>query len=82
MTQDYKSAQRTAPDALLDAIADYVLRTDTHSELARSTAYHCFMDSIGCGLQALKYPACTRVLGPVVPGATLRGGARVPGTNW
>jgi 2-methylcitrate dehydratase len=82
MTQDYKSAQRQAPDALLGAIADYVLSADPHSELAYETAYHCFIDTIGCGLQALKYPACTKLLGPVVPGATLRGGVRVPGTDW
>jgi 2-methylcitrate dehydratase len=82
MSQDYKSAQRQAPDALLEAIADYVLGADPHSELAYETAYHCLTDTIGCGLQALKYPACTKLLGPVVPGATLHGGARVPGTSW
>jgi 2-methylcitrate dehydratase len=82
MAQDYKSAQRPAPDALLGAIADYVLSAEPHSELAQQTAYHCFTDTIGCALQALKYPACTRLLGPVVPGAVLHGGARVPGTSW
>jgi len=82
MSQDYKSAQRPAPDELLRAIADYVLDTAGFSELAHETAWHCLTDTIGCGLQALKYPACTKLLGPVVPGATLKGGARVPGTAW
>ena len=40
------------------------------------------MDTLACGFQALKYPACTKLLGPVVPGATLPGGARVPGTSY
>jgi len=82
MSQDYKSAQRPAPDALLGAIADYVSSAEPHSELAQQTAYHCLIDTIGCALQALKYPACTKLLGPVVPGAVLHGGARVPGTSW
>jgi len=82
MAQDYKSAQRPAPDALLGAIADYVSSAEPHSELAQQTAYHCLIDTIGCALQALKYPACTKLLGPVVPGAVLHGGARVPGTSW
>src|ERR1700691_2935259 len=82
MSHDYKSAQRPAPDELLCAIADYVLDQAALSELAYETAWHCLTDTIGCGLQALKYPACTKLLGPVVPGATLKGGARVPGTAW
>src|ERR1700722_4836147 len=80
MSQDFKSARRPAPDELLCAIADYALGAEPFSELAHETAYHCLTDTIGCGLQALKYPACTKLLGPVVPGATLNGGARVPGT--
>ena len=48
------------------------------SELAYETAGYCLMDTLACGFQALKYPACTKLLGPVVPGATLKGGARVP----
>jgi 2-methylcitrate dehydratase len=46
------------------------------------TAYYCLMDSLACGFQALKYPACTKLMGPVVPGATMPGGARVPGTSY
>jgi len=81
-THDYKSAQRAEPDAVLTAIADYALKFRNPSELAKETAYYCLMDTLGCGFQALRYPACTRLLGPVVPGAQLRGGARVPGTGY
>jgi 2-methylcitrate dehydratase len=79
---DVKSAERPAPDAVLVAIADYVSNFRIDSETAYQTAYYCLLDTLACGLQALKYPACTRLLGPVVPGATLSGGARVPGTPY
>jgi len=82
MSQDTKSAERSAPDAVLSAIADYALDYGTPSELALETAYYCLMDTLGCGFQALRFPACTRLLGPVVPGAGMRSGARVPGTNF
>ena len=77
-----KSAVRPAPDRLLVDIADYVLSYRGASDLARETAYHCLLDSLACALQALKYPACTKLLGPVVPGATMARGARVPGTSY
>src|ERR1700733_7225497 len=80
MSQDYKSAERAAPDAVLSAIADYALNYRTPSELACETAYYCLLDTLGCGFQALRFPACTKLLGPVVPGAGMRGGVRVPGT--
>ena len=79
---DYKSAQRPAPDAVLADIADYALSYQVSSEAAYETAYYCLMDTLACGFQALKYPACTRLMGPVVPGATMPGGARVPGTSY
>src|SRR5918994_1260078 len=81
-THDYKSAERPAPDKVLTDIADYALsyRVDSHS--AYETAYYCLMDTLACGFQALQYPACTKLMGPVVPGATLPGGARVPGTSY
>jgi len=71
-----------APDAVLTDIADYVLATKKASALAHTTARYCLMDSLGCGLEALSYPACTKLLGPVVPGAAMAGGARVHGTSW
>ncbi len=82
MPQDFRSAERSTPDSVLTAIADYALGYRTPSELARETAYYCLMDTLGCGLQALRFPACTKLLGPVVPGAGMRGGARVPGTTY
>src|SRR6202167_5067261 len=82
MSHDIKSAERPAPDHLLAAIADYALSYQVKSELAYETAGYCLMDTLACGFQALKYPACTKLMGPVVPGATLKGGARVPGTSY
>lgn len=79
---DYKSAKRPDPDQLLVDIADYALNAQIDSELAYETARYCLMDSLACMFQALEYPACTKLLGPVVPGATLAGGARVPGCSW
>ena len=70
-------------DSVIENIVDYVLNQDVSaSEEAMETARYCFMDTIGCGLYALQYPACTKMMGPIVPGATLDNGARVPGTNY
>src|SRR6202047_2925230 len=81
---DPPSAERPEPDRLLQEIADYTLAVDSiNSEEAIHTARLCLMDTIGCGLLALNYPACTKLLGPVVAGATMPGtGARVPGTSY
>ena len=77
-----RDASRPEPDHLLQDIADYVLTFTAGSEEARRTAWHCLMDTLGCGILALNYPACTRLLGPVVPGAEMANGARVPGTSY
>ncbi len=82
MSQDIKSAERPEPDHILTAIADYALSFEIKSKLAYETATYCLMDTLACGFQALKYPACTKLMGPVVPGATLTNGARVPGTAY
>jgi 2-methylcitrate dehydratase len=82
MSQDIRSAERPAPDPILSAIADYALNFEVKSKLAYETAAYCLMDTLACGFQALKYPACTKLMGPVVPGATLTNGARVPGTAF
>jgi len=79
---DVRSAKRAEPDQVLVDIADYVCNTEITSELAFDTARYCLMDTIACGFQALDFPACTKLLGPVVPGATMAGGARVPGTSY
>src|SRR5882724_9425156 len=81
-SHDIKSAERPAPDAALVAIADYAQSFKITSAQAFETARYCLMDTLACGFQALKYPACTKLLGPVVPGASMPGGARVPGTSY
>jgi 2-methylcitrate dehydratase len=79
---DVKSAERPAFDAALTAIASYARTFKVTSETAYDTARYCLMDTLACGFQALKYPACRKLLGPVVPGAVMTGGARVPGTSY
>jgi 2-methylcitrate dehydratase len=81
-SHDIKSAQRPDPDAVLVAIADYAKSFAINSQQAYDTARYCLMDTLACGFQAMKYPACTKLLGPVVPGAVMPGGARVPGTSF
>ena len=78
-----RSAARPEFDSLIQNIADYVLDFDpTQSAKALETARYCWMDTIGCGLDALRFPACTKLLGPIVPHANLANGARVPGTSY
>ncbi len=79
---DIKSAIRPDFDRALLDIAEYAASYTVDSHDAYDTAYYCLMDSLACAFQALKYPACTRLLGPVVPGATMTHGARVPGTSY
>jgi 2-methylcitrate dehydratase len=72
---------RPEPDQVLVDIVDYVLNhQQITSALAYETARHCLIDTLGCGLEALEYPACTKLLGPVVPGTVVPNGAKVPGT--
>jgi len=76
------SNERPAPDQVLTDIADYALSYEVTSELAYTTAHYCLLDTLGCGLEALEYPACTKLLGPIVPGTVVPHGAKVPGTNY
>ncbi len=69
-------------DNLLVQIADYVLNYEIESSEAYEIAYYNLLDAIGCGIFALQFPACTKLLGPVVPGASMKDGARVPGTDF
>lgn len=78
----YDGSVRPAPDKVLTDIADYALTYEIKSALAFETARHCLIDTLGCGLEALEYPACTKLLGPLVPGVTIANGARVPGTSF
>jgi 2-methylcitrate dehydratase len=73
---------RPAPDQVLTDIADYVSRYEIKSEEAYETARYCLMDTLGCGFEALEYPACTKLLGPIVRGTVVPNGARVPGTQF
>jgi len=76
-----KETKRPEPDQLLVDIANYIVDYKVVSEEAVNTARYCLMDTLGCGLLALNYPACTRMMGPIVPGATMSNGARVPATD-
>ena len=79
---DEERALRPSPDALLTALARYAHETLIDSEAAYETARYCLMAALACGFEALKVPACVRLLGPIVPGAVMAGGARVPGTSY
>jgi 2-methylcitrate dehydratase len=73
---------RPKPDKVLTDIADYVTGKKITSREAYNTARLCLMDTLGCGFEALSYPACTKLMGPVVPGTTVPNGAKVPGTSY
>jgi 2-methylcitrate dehydratase len=77
---DIRSAARPDPDQPLADVADYVLDYRIDSREAYATARYVLMDALGCAMLAMKFPQCVKHLAPVVPGATLAGGARVPGT--
>lgn len=74
--------KRPNPDKVIVDIAQYADRYAVKSKLAWETAHLCLIDSLGCGFDALGYPACTKVLGPIVPGTVVPHGARVPGTSY
>jgi 2-methylcitrate dehydratase len=78
----HTSNESQAPDKVLTDIADYALSYEIKSELAYETARYCLIDTLGCGLEALEYPACTKLLGPIAPGTVVPHGARVPGTGY
>ena len=73
---------RPKPDKVLVDIAKYVAKKAITSKEAYETARYCLMDTLGCGLEALEYPACNKLLGPVVPGTVVPNGAKVPGTQY
>ena len=73
---------RPEPDTILVELAKYAADYISNSREAIETARYDLIDTLGCGLLALRYPECTKHLGPIVAGATLANGARVPGTGW
>ncbi|HEY4286511.1 MAG TPA: bifunctional 2-methylcitrate dehydratase/aconitate hydratase [Puia sp.] len=76
------SNERPPADKVLSDIVDYVLNYKIKNDLAWKTAHHCLLDTLGCGFEALTYPACTKLLGPIVPGTVVPNGAKVPGTSF
>jgi 2-methylcitrate dehydratase len=81
MSANTESNLRPASDQVLVDIARYVCHSAEFSDEAYDTARHCLIDTLGCGILALRFPECTKHLGPLVPGTTVRHGARVPGTS-
>jgi 2-methylcitrate dehydratase len=73
---------RPRPDSVLAKIADYATQYEIRSAAAYETARYCLMDTLGCGFEALEYPACTKLLGPIVRGTVVPNGAKVPGTQF
>lgn len=73
---------RPKHDKVLIDIVDYVTKYNITSKLAYETARNCLIDTLGCGLEALEYPACTKLLGPIVQGTVVPNGAKVPGTQF
>ena len=82
MSNNVEINARPEPDQVLVDIADYICDYEINSPEAYDTARNCLMDTIGCGLLALRFPECTKLLGPLVEGTTVPNGARVPGTQY
>jgi 2-methylcitrate dehydratase len=80
MSSHVSQGNQPYDQAIID-IVDYALDYEIKSPVAYETAWNCFMDTLGCGLEALEYEACTKLLGPVVPGLTVAHGVKVPGTK-
>ena len=80
MSSHVAKSNQPYDQAIID-IVDYALNYEIQSPVAYETAWNCFMDTLGCGLEALEYEACTKLLGPVVPGLTVANGVKVPGTQ-
>ena len=73
---------RPKPDQVMVDIVDYVTKFKITSRQAYETARYCLIDTLGCGFEALEYPACTKLLGPVIQGTVVPHGAKVPGTSF
>jgi 2-methylcitrate dehydratase len=82
MSSATHSTVRPQPDQVLVDIANYVTGYTIQSDVAFETAHYCLLDTLGCGFEALAYPACTKLLGPIVPGTIVPHGAKVPGTDY
>lgn len=69
-------------DQEIQAIADYVIDYTIDSNEAYETARLCLKDTLGCGVLALNYPECRKMLGPIIPGTQVPFGVHVPGTQY
>jgi len=78
----YQTNETPPVDQVITNIVDYIFDYSINSDTAFETAHHCFLDTLGCGFEALTYPACTKLLGPIVRGTVVPNGARVPGTAY
>ncbi|HHR6081212.1 TPA: bifunctional 2-methylcitrate dehydratase/aconitate hydratase [Providencia alcalifaciens] len=82
MTTQTQTAPHVQFDKVMTDIVDYVLDFPITSTLAYDTAYYCLLDTLGCGMESLEYPACKKLLGPIVPGTHVPNGTKVPGTQF
>lgn len=82
MTTQTVSSQKIEFDSVISDIVDYVMDYPIISQLAYDTAYHCLLDTLGCGMESLEYPACKKLLGPIVPGTIVPNGTKIPGTQF
>ncbi|WPA91208.1 bifunctional 2-methylcitrate dehydratase/aconitate hydratase [Providencia zhijiangensis] len=82
MTTQNQTAPHVQFDKVMTDIVDYVIDFPITSTLAYDTAYYCLLDTLGCGMESLEYPACKKLLGPIVPGTHVPNGTKVPGTQF
>nr|ELR5132333.1 bifunctional 2-methylcitrate dehydratase/aconitate hydratase [Providencia rettgeri] len=82
MTTQTINSQKIEFDKVISDIVDYVVNYPIVSDLAYDTAYHCLLDTLGCGMESLEYPACKKLLGPIVPGTIVPNGTKIPGTQF
>ena len=82
MTTQTQMAPHVQFDKVMTDIVDYVIDFPITSTLAYDTAYYCLLDTLGCGMESLEYPACKKLLGPIVSGTHVPNGTKVPGTQF
>lgn len=82
MTTQTQMTPHVQFDKVMTDIVDYVIDFPITSTLAYDTAYYCLLDTLGCGMESLEYPACKKLLGPIVPGTHVPNGTKVPGTQF
>ena len=66
MSSAISTSARPQPDKVITDIVNYASNYAIKSTEAYNTARLCLMDTLGCGLEALTYPACTKLMGPKI----------------